>query len=103
MNRSVTVTRLAGGRVTSAARKAEKAKGDLRLAILRARESGETYRDIGDAANLPHPRIVQMVREGASSSCRCRLSSSSSPDFRGMPIGMPEVSMTGTYVRVRPA
>ena len=52
-------------RVSSAARKLEKVKADLRLAIVRARESGETYRDIGEAANLSHPRIVQIVREGA--------------------------------------
>jgi len=52
-------------RVATTARKLEKVKVDLRLAILRARESGETYRDIGEAANLSHPRIVQIVREGA--------------------------------------
>ena len=45
-------------RVASAASKAAKAKGDLRMATLRARESGETYRDIGEAAHLSHPRIV---------------------------------------------
>jgi hypothetical protein len=51
-------------RVASAARGLEKAKGELREAIMRARESGETYRDIGAAAGLTHPRIIQIVREG---------------------------------------
>jgi hypothetical protein len=52
-------------RVASTAKKLEKVKGEFRLAILRARESGESFRDIGEAANLSHPRIVQIVREGA--------------------------------------
>ena len=52
-------------RVTTAAKKLERVKVDLRVAILQARESGETYRDIGEAANLSHPRVIQIVREGA--------------------------------------
>jgi DNA-directed RNA polymerase specialized sigma24 family protein len=52
-------------RVASAAAKLERVKTDLRMAIVRARESGETYRDIGEAAGLSHPRVIQIVREGA--------------------------------------
>ena len=50
-------------RVASAARKLENVKGELRVAILRARESGETY---VTSAKLPasRPRIIQIVREG---------------------------------------
>ena len=51
-------------RVTSAARKLDNAKGGLRAAIVRARGSGESYRDIGKAAGLSHARIIQIVREG---------------------------------------
>jgi hypothetical protein len=51
--------------VTTTARKLERVKAELRMAILRARESGETYRDIGEAAGLSHPRMVQIVREAA--------------------------------------
>ena len=51
-------------RVASAARKLERVKGELREAIRLARESGETYRDIGKAAGLSHTRILQIVREG---------------------------------------
>jgi hypothetical protein len=53
-------------RVARAAREADQARGKLIAAILLARESGETYRDIGDAAGLTHGRIVQIVREAES-------------------------------------
>jgi DNA-directed RNA polymerase sigma subunit (sigma70/sigma32) len=55
-------------RVAAAARKLErvnaKARAELRAAILQAREAGETFRDIGNAAGLSHVRVQQIVREG---------------------------------------
>lgn len=51
-------------RVSRALRKVEAARGELREAIIRARASGETLRDIGAAAGLTHSRIAQIVREG---------------------------------------
>jgi hypothetical protein len=54
-------------RVARSARKVEQAKAELRGAILSARASGETYRDIGQAAGLTHGRIVQIVREAERS------------------------------------
>ena len=55
-------------RVARAARKLEKTtselREELREAIMRARDSGETYRSIAEAAGLSHPRIIQIVREG---------------------------------------
>jgi hypothetical protein len=51
-------------RVASAARTLDKAKDALSTAIVCARESGESYRDIGKAAGLSHARIIQIVREG---------------------------------------
>jgi hypothetical protein len=48
------------------AQRLETARVELILAILKARESGETYRDIGKAAGLSHARIVQLVQESKS-------------------------------------
>lgn len=42
----------------------EKAQSDLRAAIRDARASGETYRDIADAAGLSYQRVWQIVNEG---------------------------------------
>ena len=50
-------------RVASVARKLEKVRGELNAAILTARASGETYRDIGKAAGLSHVTIRQIVTE----------------------------------------
>ncbi len=50
-------------RVARAARKSKAARAELREAILEARESSETYADIGKAAGLTHARIVQIVKE----------------------------------------
>ena len=40
-----------------------KVQGELNAAILTARASGETYRDIGKAAGLSHVTIRQIVTE----------------------------------------
>ena len=56
---------LVPGVARTTAKKLERVKLEFREAILQAREAGESYRDIGEAANLSHPRIVQIVREGA--------------------------------------
>jgi hypothetical protein len=50
-------------RVASAARKRQRATAELYDAIVAARESAETYRDIGAAAGLSHPKIMSIVRE----------------------------------------
>jgi hypothetical protein len=50
-------------RVERAASKVEEARRDLREAILAARASGETFRDIADAAGLSHQRVHQITQE----------------------------------------
>jgi hypothetical protein len=36
--------------------------------VLAARASGETYRDIGEAAGLSHARIIQIVKASGKES-----------------------------------
>lgn len=59
--RCVAKTHLLG--VERAARKAAQAREGLRVAILLARDAGETFDDIGRAAGLSRQRIQQIVRE----------------------------------------
>ena len=54
---------------------------------------------VGEAANLSHPRIFQTVCEGAQLKLPMPPAGAETLRFRGMPIGMPAVSLTGTYVR----
>lgn len=49
--------------VERAARKAAQAREGLRVAIMLARDAGETYDDIGRAAGLSRQRIQQIVNE----------------------------------------
>jgi DNA-directed RNA polymerase specialized sigma24 family protein len=51
-------------RVARASKRLAKARDEMRDAILQARASGETFRDIAEAAGLSHARIHQIVREG---------------------------------------
>lgn len=48
-------------RVAAAAKRLDSAREELRRAILAARESGETFADIGAAASLTAERIRQIV------------------------------------------
>lgn len=48
-------------RVRRAARRVEDSEAELKDAIIAARESGETYRDIAEAAGLSHQRIWQLT------------------------------------------
>lgn len=48
-------------RVRRAARRAADSEAELRDAIVAARASGETYRDIAEAAGLSHQRIWQLT------------------------------------------
>jgi len=50
-------------RVERAAREVDIARAELRDAILKAREAGETFDDIGRAAGLSRQRVQQIVRE----------------------------------------
>ena len=52
-------------RVAEEKAKLDRAKEAFEEAVLRARASGETFRDIGDAAGLSHARIQQIVKKGA--------------------------------------
>ena len=49
--------------VAKALAKLRAAEREFRLMILRAHESGETYRDIGQRAGLSHQRINDIVRD----------------------------------------
>ena len=51
-------------RVTRASSKLTKARDELWEAIKAARDSGETYRGIAEAAGMSHTRVMQIVREG---------------------------------------
>lgn len=48
--------------VAKALAKLRAAEQEFRLMILRAHESGETYRDIAEWAELSHQRIHEIVR-----------------------------------------
>jgi hypothetical protein len=50
-------------RVERAARDSDRAREALRDAILKAREAGETYDDIGRSAGLSRQRVSQVVNE----------------------------------------
>jgi hypothetical protein len=50
-------------RVERAAAKIEETRRELRAAILSARSSGETFRDIAEAASLTPQRVQQIVSE----------------------------------------
>jgi len=50
-------------RVRSAAKRLEKARGELRDAILVARRSGESVRDIAPFAGLSPSRVQELVKE----------------------------------------
>jgi len=50
-------------RVERAARRVAQSREELRVAILLARDAGETYDDIGRAAGLSRQRVQQIVRE----------------------------------------
>lgn len=50
-------------RVGRAAEKLDQAQVELRAAILNAKETGESYRDIATWANVTHQRIFQIVQE----------------------------------------
>jgi DNA-directed RNA polymerase sigma subunit (sigma70/sigma32) len=52
-------------RVKRAAARVERAQRDLRAAILEARQSGETLRDIAEWAGLSHQRVHQIVAAAA--------------------------------------
>jgi DNA-directed RNA polymerase sigma subunit (sigma70/sigma32) len=54
-------------RVERCKQEADRAREDLFAAIIRARESGETLRDIGKAAGLSHQRIAQILADGRRS------------------------------------
>lgn len=47
-------------RIERAARKVDEARRELRAAIVQARESGETFEDIGRAAGLSRQRVQQI-------------------------------------------
>jgi hypothetical protein len=44
----------------------EEMRAALTLAIIKARQSGETYRDIAEAAGMSHPTVMKLVREQTS-------------------------------------
>jgi anthranilate phosphoribosyltransferase len=48
-------------RVVKAVRSLHAADSELRAAVIAARASGETYRDIAGAAGLSHQRVWQIV------------------------------------------
>lgn len=50
-------------RVARAASELHRSQAGLVDAILAARASGETYRDIAEAAGLSHQRVWQLVNE----------------------------------------
>ncbi len=50
-------------RVERAARKIARDREELRVAILLARDAGETFEDIGSAAGLSRQRVQQIVSE----------------------------------------
>ncbi len=50
-------------RVERAARSTAKAREELRVAIVLAREAGETFDDIGRAAGLSRQRVQQIVSD----------------------------------------
>ena len=50
-------------RIGRATRDLDKAREELRTAILLARNAGETYDDIGRAAGLSRQRVQQIVSE----------------------------------------
>jgi hypothetical protein len=50
-------------RIERAVRDVDQARDELRSAILHAREAGETYEDIGNAAGVSRQRIAQIVQE----------------------------------------
>jgi DNA-directed RNA polymerase sigma subunit (sigma70/sigma32) len=50
-------------RVERAARQVDKARDELRAAIVLAREAGETFEDIGRAAGLSRQRAQQILTE----------------------------------------
>lgn len=54
-------------RVQLAARKVDSARAELYAAICAAHASGETYRDIAEAAGISYQRVGQIVKEGRSS------------------------------------
>jgi hypothetical protein len=53
-------------RVTRCADRLKEDHVELRRAMLAAKGSGETYRDIAAAAGLSHQRVWQIVNEGDS-------------------------------------
>ncbi len=53
-------------RVERAARKIARDREELRVAILLARDAGETFEDIGAAAGLSRQRVQQIVAERRS-------------------------------------
>lgn len=50
-------------RVERAAGRARESRAELVEAILAAAASGETYRDIAEAAGMSHQRVGQIVKE----------------------------------------
>lgn len=50
-------------RVARAAHNVENARAELIAAIVAAAHSGETYRDIADAAGFSHQRVWQIVKD----------------------------------------
>jgi len=50
-------------RVQRAARGVDQARDELRVAIVDAREAGETFEDIGRAAGISRQRVQQILNE----------------------------------------
>lgn len=50
-------------RVERCARAVDESRFQLWVAIIEARDSGESLRDIAEAASLSHQRIHQLIRE----------------------------------------
>lgn len=51
-------------RVERAAQRLVESRAELNAAIRAASASGETYRDIAEAAGMSHQRVGQIVQEG---------------------------------------
>ena len=50
-------------RIERASERLERSREELLVAILNARDSGESFRDIARAAGMSHQRVHQIVRE----------------------------------------
>ncbi len=51
-------------RVARAAQRVRESRDELEAAIVAASASGESYRDIAEAAGMSHQRVGQIVKKG---------------------------------------